>query len=88
MPISKKKTLAIGLLVILSGVIGLSLLTLRMDAVPAPLALVLLPGQLIDMALGGGNIHSAERDSTVFLNILLWSAVIGGVALFLFRSDS
>jgi hypothetical protein len=61
---------------------------LRMDAVPMPLALLLLPGQIIDMALAGGNIHSAERGTTVFLNILVWSGVLGGVALFLFRSDS
>jgi hypothetical protein len=72
--------------VVLAAVIFISAYSLE-HTLPAPLELVLLPGVMLNVVLAGGNVHGAERDSTVFLNIALWSLVLGTGAIFCFRAQ-
>ena len=86
MSVPQKRWIAVALLVVLGGVVSLSLLALRLVELPLPLAVLLLPGQFLDFVLHAGNVHSAERDSTVFLNIAVWALLLGGAAIFLLRA--
>lgn len=87
MSVPKKRWLAVGLLLVLALVVAASVAALKLERVPILVALVLLPGQVVDFAVHGGNVHAAERDSTVLLNIAVWSLLLGGTAIALFRSS-
>lgn len=85
MSVPKKRRIAAGLLAALVVVICVSVASLKIATLPLPLAMLLVPGEILALALNGGNIHRVDFGTTVALNIAAWSFGLGGAAIVLFR---